>query len=53
MPDLPEIVYHYSGVRGTLGIIGSMVLWANDWRRLSDTSEFAYPARSWGGLWIG
>jgi hypothetical protein len=42
-PDLPENVYHYSPFGGTVGVIESMVLWASDWRRLRDTTEFSYP----------
>jgi hypothetical protein len=43
MSDLPENVYHYSDASGAVGIIESMVLWASDWRHLSDPNEFSYP----------
>jgi hypothetical protein len=40
---LPNTLYHYSGVDGIRGIIGSKILWASDWRYARDRTEFSYP----------
>jgi Protein of unknown function (DUF2971) len=37
--DVPDIVYHYCGPDGLLGILRSRQIWATSMRHLNDTSE--------------
>lgn len=39
---LPSIVYHYTDIRGLLGIIESNEMWATDIQYLNDAAEFNY-----------
>jgi hypothetical protein len=40
----PDIVYHYCGPDGLLGILRSQQIWATSMRHLNDTSEQTYAA---------
>jgi Protein of unknown function (DUF2971) len=42
--NVPEIVYHYCGPDGLLGILRSRHIWATSMRHLNDTSEQRYAA---------
>jgi hypothetical protein len=42
--DPPDIVYHYCGPDGLLGILRSRQIWATSMRHLNDTSEQTYAA---------
>jgi Protein of unknown function (DUF2971) len=42
--DPPDIVYHYCGPDGLLGIVRSRQIWATSMRHLNDTSEQMYAA---------
>jgi hypothetical protein len=41
---VPDIVYHYCGPDGLLGILRSRQIWATSMRHLNDTSEQMYAA---------
>ena len=41
--DLPdETLYHYTNLKGLLGIVESRVLWASDIRYMNDASELKH-----------
>jgi hypothetical protein len=42
--DPPNIVYHYCGPDGLLGIVKGRQIWATSMRHLNDTSEQIYAA---------
>lgn len=42
----PDIVYHYCGPDGLLGILGSRQIWATSMRHLNDTSERTHAAEA-------
>jgi hypothetical protein len=42
--NVPEIVYHYCGPHGLLGILRSRQIWATSMRHLNDASEQRYAA---------
>jgi hypothetical protein len=43
-PSRPEVVYHYCGPDGLLGILRARQIWATSMRHLNDTSEQRYAA---------
>lgn len=41
-PEVPEILYHYTGPEGIIGIVESSRFWATNIHFLSDIKEFEY-----------
>lgn len=42
LPDVPEVLYHYTNASGTSGILKNHSLWATDSRFLNDRTELTY-----------
>jgi hypothetical protein len=43
---LDDLIYHYTGLRGLIGIVESGKIWATDIRFLNDTGEATYARRA-------
>ncbi len=48
--DLPEVLYHYTTLKGMNGILSKGTIWATDLRYLNDTSEFKLAITQLQGL---